>query len=799
MTFVLGAMASVTWAQQINGDFDQSWAADKEGNAVPTNYDSKRPGMEPFGWTASNVNQKVLMSKKATLVTQDADRSGNSKGHSVKMVNTYVGAMGIGSNAPAYVTLGKPWVLAVSDISNCDGGTLGGKDFQFMPDAIAGYYKSSGLKTSDPAKIIVYAWKGSYTSSVGTNADGKLTASPTGTASVTDQDRIIWNQAGYSSKTKDAELIVKSELPITDNESAWKKFTLDLNYVSTNRPEKINVILSASNYWQRSSIEANGTLWTDDVEFIYYHALTDLKYNGTTLTGFNENVTSYDLSDEVYDASKVSFTKKGVAATVEQKYDEKTGVLTITVKGDDFSANPSSFTTYTIQFANHLLTDVKYDGATVKGFAPNTYSYDLSGQVFDASKLSYTALSSAATVEQTYDELTGKVQITVEGPDFDKNSKHTATYTLQFKPSKVLTLTNPLSVTINGTTSAPQTTTYTLIIAPDEKTATLLLKNFMLGDGEDAVPVGNIELKNVTVDGTSLATSQNIFITPGDDPSVPEDVWLGPALGQVPVSLDATLVSDRLDAVINIDMQQALNQTIKVVLAPSVQITPDQTLSIPADALANVTFIRSFKQGWNSLILPFPATTEQLGASEADKLTELHSSYLKFEKVDDGALQPHVPYLVHFDEATDLTLYYGGQVTAIKSGEAYESVVANAADAATARFVGNYTAKFNMNGKYGIYTVSEGKEKIVEGGAGATLPATAAYFDFQNISNPTALSVKFGNDPTGISDLVIENGQVKQCAAGVYNLQGIKLNANGSTEGLPAGVYIVNGQKVLVK
>ena len=537
----------------------------------------------------------------------------------------------------------------------------------------------------------------------------------------------------------------------------------------------------------------------DDLEFIYYHALTDLKYNGTTLTGFKENVTSYDLSDEIYDASKVSFTKKGVAATVEKKYDERTCVLTITVKGDDFSVNPSSFTTYTIQFANHLLTDVKYDGATVKGFAPNTYSYDLSDQVFDASKLSYTALSSGATVEQTYDELTGKVQLTVKGIDFDKNSKHTATYTLQFKPSKVQTLTNPLSVTINGTTSAPQTTTYTLIIAPDENTATLQLNNFMLGAGEDAMPIGNIELNKVTVDGTHLTTSQNIFITQGNDPSVPEDEWLGPELGQVPVSLDATLVSDRLDAVINIDMQQALNQTIKVVLAPSVQIAPDQTLSIPADALANVTFTRSFKQGWNSIILPFPATAGQLGASEADKLTELHSSYLKFEKVDDGALQPHVPYLVHFDEATDLTLYYAGQVTAIKSGEAYESIAANAADAATARFVGNYTAKFDMNGKYGIYTVSEGKEKIVEGGAGSTLPATAAYFDFQNISSPTALSVKFGNDPTGISDLVIENGQVKQRAAGVYNLQGVKLNANGSTEGLPAGVYIVNGQKVLVK
>ena len=59
-----------------------------------------------------------------------------------------------------------------------------------------------------------------------------------------------------------------------------------------------------------------------------------------------------------------------------------------------------------------------------------------------------------------------------------------------------------------------------------------------------------------------------------------------------------------------------------------------------------------------------------------------------------------------------------------------------------------------------------------------------------------ALSVKFGGDVTGMGNVVAEETAPR--ANGVYNLQGVKLS-NGSVEGLPAGLYIVNGRKVLVK
>ena len=78
-TLLLLSGALTLHAQQINGSFDGEWLADTLGNAsIPGTL--LRPGTQPEGWQASNVNQKVLMTKKAVLVTPDADRTNTSYG-----------------------------------------------------------------------------------------------------------------------------------------------------------------------------------------------------------------------------------------------------------------------------------------------------------------------------------------------------------------------------------------------------------------------------------------------------------------------------------------------------------------------------------------------------------------------------------------------------------------------------------------------------------------------------------------------------------------------------------------------
>ena len=65
-----------------------------------------RPGVEPEGWNGSSVSQMGIV--KVELVTRGGD---DSDAHTV-MTNKFAGFLGIGSNAPAYVTFGNPWVFA---------------------------------------------------------------------------------------------------------------------------------------------------------------------------------------------------------------------------------------------------------------------------------------------------------------------------------------------------------------------------------------------------------------------------------------------------------------------------------------------------------------------------------------------------------------------------------------------------------------------------------------------------------------------------------------------------------------
>jgi len=183
-------------------------------------------------------------------------------------------------------------------------------------------------------------------------------------------------------------------------------------------------------------------LWIDEVRFIYYHALSALSYDGAAVAGFSEDVTSYDLSGMTYDESKLAYTKKGVGATVEKSYDKVTCVLTITVKGNDYAADNTSLTTYTVQFAKpeHALASLSYDGTPIEGFAPTTTSYDLSSVKYDESKLTYTLQGVGATAETSFDAATCQLTIKVKGYNYASDNTSFTTYTVQFaKPGHTLT------------------------------------------------------------------------------------------------------------------------------------------------------------------------------------------------------------------------------------------------------------------------------------------------------------------------------------------------------------------------
>ena len=309
-----------------------------------------RPGVEPAYWNGSNVRQKVLgqIGESALLVTEG---DATTKGSIVKLTNTYVSKLNIGATAPAFINFGTPWVYAVAKVTDCDGGVYGGMELSsesatthYQPDAIKGEFKRAA-STTENAHIISYFWQGTY----------KSTVKATGTVSFEDVDRTVFNDV-HPTGSAAGTLIAKCDYTFTSTANGdWETIEVPINYLATpttGQALKMNVIVSSADYWTRAKIQKNSLLEVKWVNLVYWHALSDLKWNGTTLSGFNENTTSYSVN-EFYDASKVSYTVKGRMATATKSYNAATGKLTITVNN-----SVSGSTSYTIQF----LTEKTYTG-----------------------------------------------------------------------------------------------------------------------------------------------------------------------------------------------------------------------------------------------------------------------------------------------------------------------------------------------------------------------------------------------------------------------------------------------------
>lgn len=350
---------------QINGSFNLEWMADSVGNgALPGQF--LRPGLQPQGWEASNVNQKVLMEVKQELVFKDADRTGDAEGASVKMVNTAVGLGSLTSPAPAYITWGgKPWVFAIGDMKACDGGTLGGAEFKYRPDSIVGYYKRTLTDGSnEPAKILAYSWTGEFKSTVRVNPNGGLTSDKT--TEIVDQDLAVLGKITEGvSKSENAGLVASCEYSIEGALEDWTRISVPFVYASDKNPEKMNVIISSSNYWNRGDIVAGNILWADDVRLVYNSQLNSLAVKGVAVDGFEKNRYFYEIDDFMPSLADISVVTDGAGATADLSFSGDT--VMVTVNGADYKENESNVHIYKLKFtrtvdAEYQLPNFDFEG-----------------------------------------------------------------------------------------------------------------------------------------------------------------------------------------------------------------------------------------------------------------------------------------------------------------------------------------------------------------------------------------------------------------------------------------------------
>lgn len=312
--FTFAALLCATWmnAQGVyqipNSDFE-TWASDKEPGNGWNSFNSART--DDLGWMAS-------IAKSQSPNPQKVEGYNGTVG--VKLYSkSIVGAKANGNLTTGKINMGSTTPSNAKNYNYTDlSSDAHSLQFAGTPDAVScmAKFKSGGSPNGRGQFILhdKYGYKDPETS----------------------------NEAGYESHKIALAAIV---IPET---SDWKYFEAKFDYTGNVAPAGEQYMLASFTTNPTPGGSANDELILDDIRLIYYSELASLNYDGQDY--FQQGNTNYTI-DALYDESKLTCTSNGKGATIEKSYDEASAVLTITVKGNDFSVNSSNVHTYKVQFA----------------------------------------------------------------------------------------------------------------------------------------------------------------------------------------------------------------------------------------------------------------------------------------------------------------------------------------------------------------------------------------------------------------------------------------------------------------
>ena len=245
----------------------------------------------------------------------------------------------------------------------------------------------------------------------------------------------------------------------------WTEFTIPFDYESYKYNEGVAnynnsggaILVTFGTNADAGQGSSGDEVYVDDMVLVYNHDLASVVYDGTNVTV----APSMDLSDQYYDESKLALTHnaKGNATIDDSNYNKATGLLTITVKGENYGEETetdyasmfkdnTSKSTYTIQFKPYEaeLLSLTYDGKSLPLDAANMTEAVITGP-FDDTKLSYTQ-SDYATV-QVNDYFEEERVLSLDVTSKDGGASNTYEIQLYYKGD----VNNDGSVTIADVTS----------------------------------------------------------------------------------------------------------------------------------------------------------------------------------------------------------------------------------------------------------------------------------------------------------------------------------------------------------
>ena len=227
--------------------------------------------------------------------------------------------------------------------------------------------------------------------------------------------------------------------------------------------------------------------------------------------------------------------------------------------------------------------------------------------------------------------------------------------------------------------------------------------------------------------------------------------------------------------------------------------------------VANVTttLTKTFSStGWNAFFVPFDftLTAEMLNDFEFAKLyaviAENNAPVVNFKTVAaNDKISAYSPYLIKAKTAGSHSLNVGAVTYKSNAGEPPYTATIDEFYTFYPVMENTYTAV-----EKGYYLDSEQNSFVYNKNEKACVPPLRYYMtmwdknakDYIVPTSGGASKVKFcviGEDePTGITDMVDD---AASASGKIYNLQGVVVG--NTTEGLPKGVYIKNGRKIIVK
>lgn len=722
-----------------------------------------RPGIEPENWNGSNVYQVMDF---PNFVQK------GSEGTCI-LTNQKPGFATLSAEAPAFLTLGTPWIFADTNktggngLSLGDGGVYGGAVFENKPDAIRVSYKRDNSNGTEDAYIIAYLWNGTFKSqarSAITKTGGNLLKpvySESATIQLEDMDRAVMGKVTCDEGSTGSR-VAYIEKTISSSNTEWITETIPFIYDDPDGSvEKVNIIISAADYWTRDNIVNGNILEIDNVDFVYYSTLEDLKVNGVSVSNFDKDTYEYTVIGNIKDAAIEGTTTSQFATVSTTKSGNQANVVV--------TANDGSQSTYTINFvpdANDVAGtyssliyvdygegSVSINNVEITANSDNTVNFILNGFSFPG--LGEVGNIFVPNVNVTWNgnniALSSEQNITIEGDYTDMLKDMPLKLNATIDQNKILTAN--LTIVWNG---------ITIEVSVEKAPFTYAIEDGVLNLSEGTVDDNGMfviytEIENGrinVVDMSKTTINSELFNEVFNNESPVRLVYVG----------DNEITGDN---VVSKDKCFKLN------------ISDTYGFSAPKGFTAtDVAYDRVFKTDADyvsTFILPFGFTVPE-GVTVA-KLTAVNDGVLTFTPV--AVTEANTPYVV----LTDKENFIDGLLSNVEVQPTTGDLSVTVGDYS---HIGTYTQK-DVENSYGY----QGGKFVYGKG---TVNPFRTYIVKKGESEVKSLSVLIDGGQTGIGHA---NANANANANAVYNLQGVKMGAN--VKNLKKGVYVVNGNKVIIK